>query len=51
MMGFLLLAIGFGVGIITGALVDRRVGRGHRGQPHSIGSHVSESEATFRHMD
>ncbi|HMM43985.1 MAG TPA: hypothetical protein PKA95_18975 [Thermomicrobiales bacterium] len=49
-MGFIILALGFGVGIITGALIDRKLGRGHLGERHSIGSHISESEAISRHM-
>jgi len=48
-MGLLLLAVGFGVGIVAGALIDRKLGRGHLGEQHSIGSHISESEATYRH--
>jgi len=41
--------LGFGVGIVAGALIDRKLGRGHLGEQHSIGSHISESEATYRH--
>lgn len=48
-MGFLILAVGFGVGIIAGALIDRKLGRGLLGEQHSIGSYISEAESTYRH--
>ncbi len=49
-MGFLVLALGFALGIVAGASIDRKLGRGQLGERHSIGSHISESEATYRHM-
>lgn len=44
------LVVGFVVLNVVAEIIDSRIGCCHPGEKHSVGSHISESETTFRHL-